>query len=253
LKFDLLLFKFFVAYKFLGFGMKAIVLSAGKGLRMMPLTEKMPKALLKVKGKSFLERALDSFRKAGIRKVGIVVSYKKEMIIDFFGSFFKGIRIIYIEQEKPLGTADAVLRARDFVGEKDFISVNGDLIFEPEVIKNLKKKDGCDAVLIGRKVPDPWNFGVLEVQGSILKRIVEKPERGRQPSNLINAGIYRFSNRIFDAIQKIKLSKRNELEITDAINWLAIHEKVEWIPLGAGILDVSTPEQLIEAEKKVWD
>ncbi|MEW6294831.1 MAG: sugar phosphate nucleotidyltransferase [Candidatus Diapherotrites archaeon] len=233
--------------------MKAIILAAGKGLRMRPLTEKIPKALIEVKGRSFLERAFDSFRKAGIREVGVIVGYRKEMIVEQFGSFFKGVRIAYIEQEKPLGTADAVLQARDFTEGKDFICVNGDLIFEPQVIESLKASKGFDAVLIGRKVPDPWNYGVLEVQGSTLKSIVEKPERGRQPSNLINSGVYRFSERIFEAIQNIKPSERNELEVTDAINWLAVHGKVEWIPLSAGLLDISTPEQLIEAEKNVWD
>jgi len=233
--------------------MKAIVLAAGKGLRMRPLTEKIPKGLIKVKGKSFLERAFDSFRKAGVREVGVIVGYRKEMIVEEFGSFFKGIRIAYIEQEKALGTADAVLQAKGFVDGKDFICVNGDLVFEPEVIESLKSRKGFDAVLIGRKVPDPWNFGVLEVQGSTLKSIAEKPEKGKNPSNLINAGAYRFNKRIFDAIQNIQPSERNELELTGAINWLALHGKIEWIPLSAGLLDISTPEQLIEAEKNVWD
>ncbi|MFH1544646.1 MAG: sugar phosphate nucleotidyltransferase [archaeon] len=233
--------------------MNGVILAAGKGLRMRPLTDEIPKAMIEVKGKSLLERSMENLKKAGIRKIGIVVGYKKEKIMNRFGNFFKGTKIEYFVQEKPIGTANAVYKAKDFVNGKDFIQVNGDVYFEHHIIDDLKKVRGFDAVLVGRKVHDPWNFGVLKVEANMVKGVIEKPEKGETTSRLVNAGIYKFSSKIFEAIEKTPLSSRKEYEITDSIKLLIGKGRVSWIPLSAGYSDVSDLKQLKEAEKIIVD
>lgn len=233
--------------------MNGVILAAGKGLRMRPLTDEIPKAMIEIKGKSLLERSMENLKKAGVRKVGIVVGYKKEKIMNHFGNFFKGTKIEYFIQKKQLGTANAVYQAKDFVKGRDFIQVNGDVYFEPHIIDDLERVNGFDAVLVGRKVHDPWNFGVLKVEANKVKGIIEKPPKGESSSRIVNAGIYKFSSKIFEAIEKTPLSPRKEYEITDSIKLLIGKGRVSWIPLSAGYFDVSSLEQLKEAEKKIVD
>jgi len=231
--------------------MKAVILAAGKGLRFKPLTNEIPKGLVEVNKKSILQRELEALEKAGIRDVGLVVGYKKEKIIEKFGKNFGNVKLQYLPQEHQFGTANAVYQAKNFVGKEEFISINGDLLFEPELILDLISCSGFDAVLVGRKEKEPWHFGVLKLKGELVKDIIEKPEKGKEPSDLVNCGIYRFNSNIFPAIEKTRVSKRKEFEITDSIKFLIKEERVRWIPAKGKLFDLRAIEDLKKTEKEI--
>ncbi len=230
--------------------MKAVILAAGKGLRMKPLTENTPKVLVEVKGKSFFERQLEELEKAGIQEVIIVAGFLQEKIIEKFGEEFNGVKIQFVEQKEQKGTAHALLCVKDFLKE-DFLQVNGDLIFKSTLIETLKEKK--DNVLVLRKVKNAENFGLVKTKGEKVIDLIEKPseEKKGTEKKLVNCGIYRFTPEIFSAIEKISFSKRNELELTDAIKLLAEKDKVFWIPVKGKFFDVGTIKELEKAEKEI--
>lgn len=231
--------------------MKAVILAAGKGLRMKPLTEEIPKPLIEINGKSFLKRQLIELNKAGIKEVVIVVGYLKEKIIEEFGERFEGIDLKYVFQEEQKGTAHGLLYAKEFI-EEDFIQVNADLIFESELIEELKDKQGN--VLVLRKVDSAKGFGLVQVEKEKVTGLIEKPSEEQEKKlkkKLVNCGIYKFTPEIFNAIERISLSERNELELTDAIKLLIEKNKVEWIPVKGKFFDIGTIKELKEVEKEI--
>ncbi len=234
--------------------MKAVVLGAGKGVRLRPLTNGTPKVMIKLGGKPILERILDSLADAGIEEIEIVVGYLKEKIEEHFKGSYRGIHINYLWQEKQLGTAHAIGLAKEFIGEGDFIVMNGDVVVEKELIKGLAHRDEfdlSDAIVVGREVNDPWRYGVMELSEERLEKIVEKPEFSSTSSKIINAGIYRFNEKIFDEIGKVKISKRGEYEIVDAINALAKDGKVMVKVYGGFCIDIGDEDDLKSAEELI--
>ncbi|SRR3989344_4754479 len=198
---------------------EAVVLAGGKGVRLRPYTDDRPKVMIDVNGKPLLYYLLMNMKAAGIGEVNIIVGYMKEAIEEYFGENFQGMRLNYFVQEKQLGTAHAVSLVQGYV-TKNFLVLNGDVVIDKEIISGLLKVDEFDpydAMLVAREVKDPWRYGCLKVEGEELRGIVEKPAPGSQPSNLINAGIYRFNQKIFPAILMTELSQRNEFEIVDSI------------------------------------
>lgn len=223
--------------------MKGVLLTAGEGTRMRPLTLTRPKTMLQVGGKPILQYNLEALRDAGIKDIIMVVGYKKEAIEDYFedGSSF-GVNIDYITQEKRLGTAHAINSARDMIDD-EFIVLNGDIIVDPELIVDLIVKyesEETSSILMLTEVEDPSSFGVVEIENDIIKNIIEKPAPGEAPSNLINAGIYLFDKTIFDAIDMTEKSERGEYEITDSLKIQMNENKIvrglksnnKWIDVG---------------------
>ncbi|MCZ3364970.1 MULTISPECIES: bifunctional sugar-1-phosphate nucleotidylyltransferase/acetyltransferase [Methanobacterium] len=223
--------------------MKGVLLTAGEGTRMRPLTLTRPKTMLQVGGKPILQYNLEALRDAGIKDIIMVVGYKKEAIEDYFedGSSF-GVNIDYITQEKRLGTAHAINSARDMIDD-EFIVLNGDIIVDPELIVDLIVKyesEETSSILMLTEVEDPSSFGVVEIENDIIKNIIEKPAPGEAPSNLINAGIYLFDKTIFDAIDRTEKSERGEYEITDSLKIQMNENKIvrglksnnKWIDVG---------------------
>jgi UDP-N-acetylglucosamine diphosphorylase/glucosamine-1-phosphate N-acetyltransferase len=223
--------------------MKGVLLTAGEGTRMRPLTLTRPKTMLQVGGKPILQYNLEALRDAGIKDIIMVVGYKKEAIEDYFedGSSF-GVNIDYITQEKRLGTAHAINSARDMIDD-EFIVLNGDIIVDPELIVDLIAKyesEETSSILMLTEVEDPSSFGVVEIENDIIKNIIEKPAPGEAPSNLINAGIYLFDKTIFDAIDSTEKSERGEYEITDSLKIQMSENKIvrglksnnKWIDVG---------------------
>ncbi len=223
--------------------MKGVLLTAGEGTRMRPLTLTRPKTMLQVGGKPILQYNLEALRDAGIKDIIMVVGYKKEAIEDHFGNGSSfGVNITYITQEKRLGTAHAINSVRDMIND-EFIVLNGDIIVDPELIVDLIAKyesEEASSILMLTEVEDPSSFGVVEIENSIIKNIVEKPAPGEAPSNLINAGIYLFDKTIFDAIDKTEKSERGEYEITDSLKIQMSENKIirglksnhKWIDVG---------------------
>ena len=203
-----------------GFVMKAIILTAGEGTRMRPLTVTKPKTMLQVGGKPILQYNVESLRDAGINEITMVVGYREEVIKDHFkdGSDH-GVNINYVTQEERLGTAHAIGSTKNLVDGK-FIILNGDIIVDPELIEDLIQKytsENARSILVLAEVDDPSSFGVVEIDGDKITKIVEKPAPGEAPSNLINAGIYIFDDHIFNAIELTEKSQRGEYEITDSL------------------------------------
>jgi len=206
--------------------MKAVVLAAGKGVRMLPLTEDRPKVLVEVLGKPFLWYVLNSLREAGIMEVLLIVGYKKEKVEEFvagLGKTLPGMKITTVEQKEQLGTGNATALAKAFANSEPFLSLNGDNLYSPRDLEEMvKEKGNCVA---GIEVENPEKYGVLVMDGERLAKIMEKPKEA--PSKLVNAAAYVFTSDIFDALERVGMSERGEFEVTDAITILAKEGKVK--------------------------
>jgi bifunctional UDP-N-acetylglucosamine pyrophosphorylase/glucosamine-1-phosphate N-acetyltransferase len=232
--------------------MKAVVLAAGEGVRLQPLTATRPKHLLKVGGKPILEHCLDAVRKAGLDEALIVVNYREDAIREYFGDGKKfGLKIDYAKQEAMLGTGNAVSIVEPYVKD-DFLLVNGDLLFSAEAVKDavdLHKKEKPAATLAVVPVEKSEDYGIVELaDDKRVKCVVEKPNGKEAPSNLANAGIYVFSTEIFEKIKKTSTTVRGEWEITDAISELAREKTVLAVKIPRNDwVDIGRPWNLLEA------
>lgn len=228
--------------------MKAVVLAAGKGVRMLPLTEDRPKVLIEIGGKPFLYYVLEGLKKAGLTEIGIIVSYKKEKIAEFVKTI-KGMKITLIEQKEISGTGNAVLCSKEFVGNDNFVLVMGDNLYSAEDIRALANKKDNFCYIASYKSEHPKDYGVLKIKGDVMIRVDEKPEK--PASNLVNTGVYKFTPEIFAELAKLKKSPRGEYELTDAMNELAKKGKMKVYVLNDYWIDMSTKEKLPIVEKEV--
>ncbi|MCW4029310.1 MAG: sugar phosphate nucleotidyltransferase [Candidatus Bathyarchaeota archaeon] len=236
--------------------MKAVLLAAGAGERLMPLTAKRPKHLLKVGGKPILQFCLEAAKHAGITEAIIVTHYLGEAIRGYFGDGSQlGLKLTYVEQKAILGTGNAAETAEPYV-DGDFVLIYGDLLFGEDAVKAVlsKFKSGeTAAVMAVVPVDHPENYGIIEqTADGKVNRIIEKPAAGSAPSNLANAGIYAFSRNVFEKTKQLKASVRGEWELTDAITMLAAEGKAV---LAAQLskedwFDVGRPWDLLDAN--VW-
>lgn len=203
--------------------MKCVILAAGEGKRMHPLTFTRPKVMLPIAGKPILEWNLLNAKGAGLKEFIFVVGYKSEMVRNYFGNGEKWkVKIEYVNQGKALGTAHAIGMAEKFVD--DFIVLCGDTIFGKNDIKNIVKK-GTKMGLV--EVENAKDYGIVEIKEKQIVKIYEKIEIPF--SNVINAGIYHFNKKIFGFIRKTEKSPRGEFEITDSINMLVKKEKMDGV------------------------
>jgi len=229
--------------------MDAVVLAAGEGTRLRPLTSTRPKPMLPVAGKPILEWNLESLEKSGVKKAYIVVGYRKETIKSYFSKKKVGkMKLEFIKQTKQLGTADAIATAGKKIKGK-FIAMNGDVL-APKLIKPFiqsAKKNKNKAMMCLVKVADPKPFGVAKVMRGKVTSLVEKPKRPK--SNLINAGLYVFEDSIFDLIKKLGKSERSEVEITDAIKQLIKEKQVGAFTSSEAWIDVGMPWHLLDANE----
>ncbi len=227
--------------------MKAVILAAGEGTRMRPLTANLPKPLLPVAGKPFLLHTLEAVRAAGIRDVTILIGWQGHRIRESFGhGEGLGLSIEYEEQSERLGTAHAIGQLRHHV-DGPFLSVNGDVVVSGAALRDLLAYHGKSrgAVMALAEVPDPRPFGVVEMDENRVKAIEEKPKSPR--SHLINAGIYVFDPDIFALIDATPKSSRGEYEITDTIRMLLAKDDVRGFRLPGEWLDVGRPWDLLRA------
>ena len=202
--------------------MKALVLAGGAGTRLRPITHTSAKQLLPVANKPVLFYGLEAIRDAGITDVGLVVGDTEAAIRSAVGDgAVFGLRTTYIRQQAPLGLAHAVLVARDFLGEDDFVMYLGDnfIVGGITTLVDAFRRARPDAQIMLTKVRDPRQFGVAELDGS--GQVISLTEKPRQPkSDLALAGVYMFTAAIHEAVRPLKPSWRGELEITEAIQWL---------------------------------
>lgn len=206
--------------------MKAVIIAAGKGTRLNPITATKPKPMLPIGGKPLLEHSILSLKEVGITEILIIVGYREDIIRGYFGDGLNkfNMKIDYISQIEHLGTAHAVGFAKEFVGEENFLLMYGDLLVDPkvykEVITNYEKnqKEGLISLF---EVNHPQEYGIISLDSNgYVEKITEKPSLDLNLGNLANAGIFVFNPQIFEAIEKTKLSTRNEYEFTDSMGIL---------------------------------
>jgi glucose-1-phosphate thymidylyltransferase len=204
---------------------KALILSGGKATRLRPITYTSAKQLVPVGNKPVLFHAIESVVNAGITEIGIVVGQTRDEVKTAVGDGSRwGARVTYVEQPEPLGLAHAVLIAEEFIGQDRFVLFLGDNFLKGGIRSFVDEfRDARqNALIILTKVPNPSEMGVAVVDGDRIIRLVEKPKD--PPSDLGIVGIYLFDKHIFDAARGITPSWRNELEITDAIQYLIDHK-----------------------------
>ncbi len=210
-------------------------------MRLRPITEKIPKCLVEIKGRPMLEHILEKLSHAGINEAHLVVGHKREIIEDHFGTEFSGVRLNYFVQKEARGTAHALSLVENYVSGR-FMLTNADVLTETLNYRLLVQDVDAqkpDAVIMCREVHDPWRFGVLKVEGERVVDIVEKPLPGEEPSRLINAGIYAFEKDFFSHVRKTPLSTRGEYELIDPIrSYIAAKKKVEYRRIEGTCIDI---------------
>ncbi|MBI1730801.1 glucose-1-phosphate thymidylyltransferase [Candidatus Acetothermia bacterium] len=236
--------------------MKAVVLCAGEGTRLRPLTHTSAKHLIPVANRPVIAYTIEAIRESGINEIGVVVSpnVEEEFKLALGDGSKWDVQISYILQESPKGLAHAVSCAKEFVKNEPFLVYLGDNLLEngvTEIVKEFQRsKTGASLLLT--EVKDPSSFGVASLAKDRIVKLVEKPKH--PPSNLAVVGVYLFSPTIFEAIAQIKPSWRGELEITDAIQWL-IDQGIEVRPhlVKGWWKDVGRPEDMIDANRLILE
>ncbi|MEO0184723.1 MAG: glucose-1-phosphate thymidylyltransferase [candidate division WOR-3 bacterium] len=230
--------------------MKGLILAGGFGTRLRPLTYTSAKQLIPIANKPIIFYGIESLANAGIKDIGIVVGDTAEEVKQTVGNGEKwSAKIEYILQPEPLGLAHAIKISRGFLKDESFIMYLGDNLLKEGVGDFVRKfqQIKSDALILLTEVNNPQEFGVAVVnKEGTVKKLIEKPKE--PPSNLALVGVYLFNKNIFTAIENIRPSWRNELEITDAIQWLldnnfnVVSDKVKgWWK------DTGKPEDIIEA------
>jgi UDP-N-acetylglucosamine diphosphorylase / glucose-1-phosphate thymidylyltransferase / UDP-N-acetylgalactosamine diphosphorylase / glucosamine-1-phosphate N-acetyltransferase / galactosamine-1-phosphate N-acetyltransferase len=217
------------------------IMCAGKGTRMLPLTKEVPKPLININNKPFLEYLLNNVKEADYSHIILIVGHLKEKIQEFIHD--KNLNVKIVEQKEIKGSGSAIKLLKEHIKE-DFVVINGDNLFSVEDLKNIRKQESC--TLLAKETKTPEKYGVLVVEDNKLIKIVEKPKE--YVGNLINIGAYYFTQEIFSALDKIKLSERGEYEIVDAISLLAQEKKVDVLKIKDYWLDLGCIEDIPEVE-----
>lgn len=231
---------------------KAIVLAAGRGTRMGDLTKSLPKPMLPVAGRPMLEHILERLREAGISEVLIVTGYRAEVIEQHFRAY--PLTLHFRRQQEINGTAKAALLGRDFAADAPFLFTFGDIFSEPADYRGISAAlmdDAGTAAAVGVKyVEDPWQGAAVYAQGGIVKRVVEKPEKGTSTTHWNSAGLWTFRPAVFDYLERVGLSSRGEYELTSGISlMLEAGERVVLYEIKGAWKDVGRPEDLAAVEQ----
>lgn len=233
--------------------MKALVTAGGHGTRLRPITHTKNKHLIPIANRPMLLYALENVASAGIREVGVIVNEGDDEITDFFGDgSFLGLRLTYIPQDAPRGLAHVIRIAEPFIGQEPFVFYLGDNILVGGIRRFIEEFEGngsnCHLVL--SEVPDPQRFGVPEIHNGAIVSVEEKPSSPK--SRFAVTGIYFYDRNVFDAVRAIRPSAREELEISDAHDWLIrTGRKVSYSVVTGWWKDTGKVEDLLEANRLV--
>jgi len=218
--------------------LKAIILCAGLGKRLTPYTDKVQKTMLQLHGKPFLEYIINGMIYAGFRDIILVVGYRKEQIIDYFGTGKKwNVNIEYIEQKELNGTGGALLLCEKSILDEHFFLTWGDTLVPYEIYKNVYntyQNENLDFILVANYTKDPYLGAAVYCDDLILTNLIEKPPRGSSKTSLNNCGVFIFSKEIFDVLKALDPSERGEIEVPSALlngikerNWIVRVVKME--------------------------
>jgi glucose-1-phosphate thymidylyltransferase len=234
---------------------KGLILSGGKGTRLRPLTHTRAKQLVPVANKPVLFYGIEAIVAAGIRELGVVVGETRAEIEEALGDGSRfGARITYIPQDAPRGLAHAVLISESFLKGEPFVMYLGDNLIADGITALVDdyRKRGINSQILLARVGNPEQFGVAELDGGRVIRLTEKPKQPK--SNLALVGVYMFDDTIFEAVRAIRPSARQELEITDAIQWLIDHGRTVHPHLVTGWWkDTGKIEDMLEANRIILD
>ncbi|MCW5942348.1 MAG: NTP transferase domain-containing protein [Fimbriimonadaceae bacterium] len=235
--------------------MKAVILAAGLGSRLFPVTQAVPKPLLPLANRPTLAYAFDRLKEIGVHDVCIVVGQMEAAMRDALGSGRAfDVRLSYVRQTEPKGLAHALGFAREFVGDEDFCLYLGDAVYSTGLVPAAEKFRAGRAANVNlvKEVPDPSRFGVANVQADRIVRLVEKPKVPE--SNLAMAGVYFFRSPIWDVLPGLPPSARGEYEITDAIQALVDRgESVLASVLDGEWFDTGTLDSFLETSRFLTD
>lgn len=221
--------------------MHAVILAAGEGRRMRPLTETVPKPLLPVGDRPMAAHVADAAVAAGVDELVFVVGHEGEQVRSYFGGRYADVPVSYARQRELRGTADAVAAASDHLDDA-FVVLNGDNRYEPEGIERLLERAPA---VVGTEVDDPTAYGVFAMDGGTIVDVVEKPEE--PPSRLANAGAYAFPEAALDRLD-VPETERGERELTDVLSRLVDDHDVSLVTLDDW-MDVGRPWELLEANE----
>jgi glucose-1-phosphate thymidylyltransferase len=236
--------------------MKGIILHGGHGTRLRPLTHTGPKQLLPIANKPMSQYCIESIREAGITDIAIIIGgLGSNKVKEYYenGENF-GVNLTYIEQDHPRGIAHAVNLCKDFVSNEKFVVFLGDNIIQKSISEFAKNFEGSnyDASILLCKVDNPSRFGIADVKDGKILKIMEKPEN--PPTNLAVTGIYFLTPKIFDVIDRLKPSSRDELEITDALEMLLNeNDNISYSMITDYWKDTGTPEDILNANRQVLE
>ena len=236
--------------------LKGILLHAGHGTRLRPLTHTGPKQLLPIANKPMSQYCIETMKEAGVKEIAIIVGgIGSQKVKDYYGNGEKfGINITYIKQDFPRGISHAISLCEDFINNQKFLVFLGDNIIQKsinQIGKEFEKSNDAATILLC-EVENPSRFGIADIENGQIKKIIEKPKN--PPTNLAVTGIYFLTPIIFDVIKRLKPSWRNELEITDALDML-LNEKhsITYKMITDYWKDTGTPEDIINANKVILE
>jgi len=236
--------------------LKGIILHGGHGTRLRPLTHTGPKQLLPIANKPMSQYCIESIKKAGITDIAIIIGgLGSNKVKEYYGNGENfGVNITYIEQDEPRGIAHAIRLCKEFVNNEKFLVFLGDNIIQKPIadfVENFNKSD-YDAIVLLCEVDNPSRFGIADVENEKIVKITEKPKN--PTSNLAVTGIYLLTPLIFEVIDNLKPSWRNELEITDALdNLLKQNDNIGYETITDYWKDTGTPEDILNANRQVLE
>jgi len=234
--------------------MQVVVLAAGQGTRLRPLTEDKPKGMVEVNGKPILTHCFEQVVDLGADELVVVVGYKKEEILDHYGDEFEGVPITYAHQREQLGLAHALLTVEEHI-EGDFMLMLGDNIFDANLEDVIRRhhEDRADAVFLTEEVPwdEASRYGVCNTNAyGEITEVVEKPDEPE--SNLVMTGFYTFTPAIFHACKLVQPSNRGEYELSEAVDLLIRSGRtIDAFRIDGWRIDVGYPEDRKRAEERL--
>ncbi|MFC7140341.1 bifunctional sugar-1-phosphate nucleotidylyltransferase/acetyltransferase [Halosimplex aquaticum] len=227
----------------------AVVLAAGEGTRLRPLTRNRPKPMLPAANRPILEYVFDALVAADVRQIVVVVGYKRDRVRDHFGPTYKGVDLTYVTQHKQLGSGHALLQAREAV-DGPTLAVNGDRVIDANIVRDVARefeRSGEPTMAVLER-PETSQYGAVVLHEGDVSQLVEKPDTDEY--RLINAGVYAFEQSVFEAIDETDRSD-GELALTDTIGRLMDDGRVRGVRTEGMWVDATYPWDLLTVADEV--